>query len=169
MKSFDRFLLYPCLALAAFPALRQKKRPTPSSEEATFRYLRIVDEKGRMRIVLGIGEDGGAYVATYGEEGKERVLLSSTAAQDVGMVRTFGPDGKERARIGNTANGTGSLEFFATDDKARLRFADSPEGAALTLFCPEEKRGVVLSADAKGGAAWTQSADGGVMWRSPKP
>src|SRR5262245_26287044 len=109
MKSLDRILLYPCVALALFSAFLQKKRAAPSSEEASFRHLRIVDEKGRMRIELGVGTESGAFVATYGEEGKERVLLIATDAQDVGMVRTFGPDGKERARIGNTANGTGSL------------------------------------------------------------
>lgn len=168
MKSFERFLLYSCLALAVFPAIPQKKRAVPTSEEASFRHLRIVDEKGRTRIELGLNQEGAAFVATYGEEGKERVLPIPTVS-DVGMLRTFGPDGKERARIGTTENGTGSLETFGTDGKARLRFADGPEAAALTLYCREEKRGVVLWADAKGGSLWTQAADGGVKWGSPKP
>lgn len=132
MGKAERLIIYTLLAVlvvATFTDLgpiHAKDKPG----EGTFRKVTVVDEEGRARIVLGVGQDDGAWLTLRDKKGNARVILDYYA--DFGRFSFIHGSGKPRAFLRSFANGA---ELILYDEKSNQRIAlsSSADGAWLTL------------------------------------
>lgn len=140
--------------------------------------LRIVNEDGKNRVVLGTRETGGGRLSVYDEDEnaaislgvlqtggyvgifhRDELLACLSVLGDGGAVVVSGKDGKSRVNLGISKNG-GLVNVRGKDGKARVSLGISKHGGIVNVLGGDDESWVALSVDEHGGIVGVKSKDG---------
>lgn len=134
--------LWQSTAYALWP-LSKSKGKKPSKEIRTNR-LAIIDQSGKDRIVLQVGEDGLASVALYDENEKDRAEVHVTS-EGAGAVAFYDSGGNKRLVMGEGVRGNVGLGIFGTSGQKVAVLGESPD-QEVTLTLLDHGTGVARAA-----------------------
>jgi hypothetical protein len=123
------------------------------SDELTLRKLTMIDEEGRVRIVLGAPDSPpGAYKVQHFDTTGKRRISAWTARNGAAGVTLNGAESGVRMSMTTVSNGTAKLELSDTNGRTRIQAKTTRSGfGALALCDTEERCRVRLQTDPEGG------------------
>lgn len=144
--------------------------------ELTCRALKVVDDKGKVRLQLAYNQTGGVihlnnadgktvaaleadkdggFVSVLGHDGKERAFVGVGDKQGGGLIYLKDNQGKNRANLLVYQDGNGGLLFRNADGRQEAFYGVSAKGLGglINLNSPDGKSRVILDCDKEGRGA----------------
>jgi hypothetical protein len=140
----QRALVVACIGvLCAIVAFGSGRQP---QEELTVRRLRIVDDRGTVRMILGYTKNGATQIRMYDEAGNGRLtMLASNVLNEVYIEDASGHD-VPRAALGLNDRGP-FLRLADGEGKVRGACTVTEQSAALMLAAVGEEESIGLYAE----------------------
>ena len=113
---------------------------TAAKSEIKARRFVVVDAQGKLRALLGVGDDGTPELSMSDVQGELRASLH-VAADGRPTLRMSDAQGKSRALLGVTADGSSALGIFDAQGKSRAVLGMTADGSsALGIFDAQERK-----------------------------
>lgn len=149
--------------------------------------LRIVNEDGKNRVVLGTRETetGGGRLSVYDEDEntaislgvlqtggyvgifhRDKLLARLSVLEDGGAVVVDGKDGKSRVSLGISKD-SGLVNVRGKDGRSRVSLGTGKHGGLVNVLGEDDESWVALSVDEHGGIVGVKSKDGKTKTLTP--
>jgi len=89
-------------ALSGRPLFAQQE--TGTKKVVTAERFCIVDDRGNMRAILGVGDDGRVYIGFFDKHDRPRAIFG-ISSEDSPVLTFTGTDGKARVALGQISRG----------------------------------------------------------------
>jgi hypothetical protein len=155
MKSKERLIVYPALAVLTILTIINLFKPLPDKLELS--NLAIVDTDGKPKIKLSTSNAGGV-MRILGPTGNVRVKISTPG--DGGAVELFRRIGRRSIWMRAVDDG-GLVRVFGYEGKDGIQLSGSDKGGAIAVCNTQgESRAGLMIHDIRGGTIELSGADG---------